>query len=122
MFGFKKKPSPATDPTSILNLLVSLGWLARADADAALEEQRDRLIGQILVQRGLVSAEQLDSALLQQKILRGQIKTKDAAALVLERHAAMHDKIIDAANALKDAAVAATPAAVIAVAAVQRKI
>lgn len=67
--------TPADDQTSLGNLLVLSGLLAVEDLTPLIEEFHatrnvDQLLGQFLVERGVLAEDQLELALLRQKHMR----------------------------------------------------
>lgn len=63
------------DPYSLGNLALKRGYITEEDLEAALSIQRERLqLGQLLVELKKLTPEQLEELLLEQKILRGEIK------------------------------------------------
>lgn len=77
MFGNKRAKAKAKarkDRTSLGRILVDLGYCEPKDLDVALADQAERMpqIGQILIHRDVITEEQLEHALLRQRVLRGQ--------------------------------------------------
>jgi len=63
------------DPNSLGNLALERGFITEADLDAALNIQKERLqLGQLLVEMGKLTMDQLEELLLEQKIRRGEVK------------------------------------------------
>lgn len=66
------------DPYSLGNLALERGYITEDDLEAALKVQRERLqLGQLLVEMKKITQDQLDELLLEQKILRGEIKDQN---------------------------------------------
>jgi len=75
---------PKDDPTSIGNILLSMGVVTREQLIAIREEQameEDRRMGMMLVRKGWCTEEQLDVALAAQKTMRTKGKVGQALAL-----------------------------------------
>lgn len=110
MFNFlKKRPRPDVDPTSLCNLLVTIGWITHAQLSAALQEKKvEEMIGQTLIRMGAISSEQLDEALAQQQLRRHEVHPKDAVLATLDRQTEQQNKIIEGFNELKDKITEAT--------------
>lgn len=64
----------AADPSSFGNLAISRGWISPEDLEQALEVQRQQVpkLGQIMIDIGMLSEEQRDELLLEQRRARGQ--------------------------------------------------
>ena len=79
---------PSEDPTSIGNVLLSLGWITEDQLAKALEIRdggEDRLLGQILLDNRHLTRDQMRQALRQQRKMRGAPKTgNDAHRAVCE--------------------------------------
>jgi hypothetical protein len=72
-------PAPESDPSSIGNLAIELGYITTDELRAAVNVQQQRLpLGRILVEMGKLTEEQLDDLLFEQKVRRGEIKDKEA--------------------------------------------
>lgn len=104
MWGRKKHPDQ--DPTSIANILVSLGWVTKEQVALALSSQRDKLIGQVLIEMGAVTQAHIDHALLHQAHKRGKASNADVAGASLANNMALSDKIIETAKDIGDKAAA----------------
>lgn len=66
------------DPYSLGNLALERGYITKDDLEAALKIQKERLqIGQLLVEMKKLTEDQLEELLLEQKILRGEVKDKN---------------------------------------------
>jgi len=76
----------AEDPSSFGNLAISHGWVTQEDLERALEVQRAQIpkLGQIMIEIGLLSEEQRDELLIEQRQARGQ-KIPTEELLVFER-------------------------------------
>lgn len=77
MFGSKRAKAKAKarkDHTSLGRILLDLGYCEPKDLDEVLADQTERMpqLGQILLHRGTITTEQLEHALLRQRVLRGQ--------------------------------------------------
>lgn len=76
-----KKRSAADDPASLGNILIQLGLITREQLDLALQKQAQAApLGEILVGMGSITQSQLEWALVQQSLARGE---KQAAERVL---------------------------------------
>lgn len=91
--------APAADQTSLGNLLVSAGHLSPEELGPLIEEFNitrnvDQLLGQFLVDRGVITKDELELALLRQRHLRHP--ASDALAQALEitsrRRGRLHDQ------------------------------
>jgi len=102
MFGFMKT-SPAKDPTALLNILVHLGWLTAETAHRALLAKEDKLIGQTLLELGLLTEDQLEEALFQQQVARGKVSIREVAVRTMRRQNKLSDKVLAAVNDLHQA-------------------
>lgn len=76
----------ARDPNSFGNLAIAHGWVTQRDLDQALEVQRMKIpkIGQIMVDIGMLTEEQRDELLIEQRQARGQ-KVTTEELLLFER-------------------------------------
>jgi len=76
----------SADPSSFGNLAISRGWVTQKDLEQALEVQRAKIpkLGQIMIEIGLLSEEQRDEILIEQRQARGQ-KIPTEELLVFER-------------------------------------
>lgn len=78
-----KTRNPVDDPTALVNLLVSLGWVTRDEADFALAthktEHAKLRIGEVLVKTSGLSKGQLAEALFKQRAMRGQLDPEAVA-------------------------------------------
>lgn len=77
MFGSKRAKAKAKarrDHTSVGRILLDLGYCDPKDLDAALADQAERMprLGEMLIHRDVITSEQLEHALLRQRVLRGQ--------------------------------------------------
>lgn len=99
MFNFKR--SPATDPTALLNLLCKFGWITHDQKHEALAKKRTRMIGETLVDLGMIAPHQLDQALIQQQAARGQLKKGELTKLVGEQASKEQEQLIEAARDLE---------------------
>jgi len=69
---------PYTDLTSIGNLAISKGWATREEVARALTRQEMRTpLGEILVEQGVLTAEQLEDLLFEQKMLRSAVRDSE---------------------------------------------
>lgn len=69
------------DPNSLGNIALERGYITEEDLEAALNIQKERLqLGQLLVEMKKITEDQLEELLLEQKIRRGEIK--DQAVLI----------------------------------------
>jgi hypothetical protein len=75
----KRPPlNPVTDPTSIGNILVRLGYCSIEAVFAAVAIQAQRApIGEILVEEGEITRDELETALLEQRVERGEATRKE---------------------------------------------
>jgi hypothetical protein len=97
----RKAPlSPGEDPTSLCNLLISLGWISRDVLSRAIDRKQDELIGQTLIEMKAITQEQLAEALHQQKVARKQIPLRQAVLESLDRQNELQDKLIAGLNSL----------------------
>lgn len=110
LFG-KRRPSPDVDPTSLCNLLVTLGWITTTQLQDALMKKQDELIGQTLISMNLISQEQLDEALARQKLQRKEVTPKDAVVAALDRQSENQNKIIEGFKELREQIVDASSSA-----------
>ncbi len=65
------------DPTSLGCILISLGYATQEEIDQILLEDEGRRIGEALVERGCLTSEQLEAAMLKQSIMRGAVDKRD---------------------------------------------
>jgi len=73
---------PYRDPTSIGNLAILKGYATPEQVATALKKQEERLpIGKILVEQGVLTDVQLDELLIEQKIKRRKLNTREASKL-----------------------------------------
>lgn len=69
---------PESDPSSIGNLAVELGYITMDELRTAVKMQQQRLpLGRILMEMGKLTEEQLEDLLFEQRVRRGEIKDKD---------------------------------------------
>jgi len=64
------KGDPRTDPTSIGNILIDMGYITPAELDRALRD--GVLLGEALRDTGIISEPELRLALLKQRAMRGE--------------------------------------------------
>lgn len=90
-FKFRGSPTDpfsraAADPYSFGNLAISRGWVTPEDLERALEVQRQKVpkIGEIMIEIGMLSEEQRDDLLIEQRQSRGQ-KITTEELLTFER-------------------------------------
>jgi len=74
MLGRKRRRARENDVSSLGNILVDLGYCTAGHIGQMLREQIESmpLIGQMLVERHIITSEQLEHALLRQQVLRGR--------------------------------------------------
>ncbi len=69
--------TPETDPSSIGNLSVEMGYVTLDELQEAVAIQQRRLpLGKILVEMGTLTEDELDDLLFEQRVRRGEIKDK----------------------------------------------
>lgn len=101
MFFRKKSPNPAEDSTSLGCVLVHMGAVTQVDLEACLrvqESRRDKMLGDLLVARGLVTEEVLHLALIRQLELRK--KRVDYAAATTKILDGMRHQVNETATAI----------------------
>lgn len=79
MLGFLKRRTPEEDETSIGNLLVSMGLLTTGELTNIVKEFREskeELLGQFIVRKTAITEDQIEIALLKQRVLRGRADQK----------------------------------------------
>lgn len=92
-----KVDPPESDPSSLGNLAVELGYITQDELKAAVSVQQARLpLGQILVDMGKLTTSQLEELLFEQKVRRGEIR--DKAVLAQYERSRLHKKM----GAIKD--------------------
>jgi hypothetical protein len=67
------KMPPTEDPTSIGNVLIAMGFIAKDDLDALVRDfvsTKDEMLGEFLVKKQAVSKDDVETALIRQKVLR----------------------------------------------------
>jgi ASC-1-like (ASCH) protein len=70
--------TPERDPWSIGNLALKRGYITQDDLSEAVRIQKERLpLGEILMEMGKLTKDQLDELLFEQKVLRGEISKGD---------------------------------------------
>ena len=76
MFGKRKRrqAKAGRDTSSLGNVLVDLGYCSRDSVAQTLRQQIESrpLLGQMLIDQGIITPDQLDHALLRQQVLRGK--------------------------------------------------
>ena len=77
--GKAKYEIAAADETSLGNILVKLGFITQEDLAKAVGIQKSKtpFIGEILVDLKMIRVDQLEFALMQQKISRGKASRKE---------------------------------------------
>lgn len=92
-FWNNKKCNPVKDPTSIGNIMVRLGFLSSNELKAYVKEFKEtteKRIGEFLVEREVITEEQLESALIRQQLLRGD---REALRIIMQRTTVRHERI-----------------------------
>jgi len=67
------KLPPTDDPTSIGNILIAMGFIAKDDLDALVRDfvsSKDERLGEFLVKKQAVSKDDVETAFIRQKVLR----------------------------------------------------
>lgn len=78
LFSRAAEVKPSENPDSIGNLAIEKGYITTDDLAEALRVQRERMkLGQILVDLGKLSEEQLDCLLLEQRLRKGEKVSHD---------------------------------------------
>jgi len=75
MLGILRRKKPEDDPTSIGNVLVEMKLLSESDLERIIEEfkaSKEELLGQFIVRKSAITDDQLELALLKQKVMRGE--------------------------------------------------
>lgn len=93
---------PRQDPTSIGNLAVAKGYATRDQVAEAAKKQEERLpLGEILVEQGVLTHNQLEELLLDQEIARRHLNDYEASKLVRQRK---REKMREVSTSLRDVA------------------
>lgn len=75
MMGFFKRKDPEEDPSSIGNVLISMGLISESELYGIIEEfkaSKEELLGEFIVRKSRITEYQLEFALIKQKIMRGE--------------------------------------------------
>ena len=91
------------DPTSVINILLRRKLVSQEQADDALKYQIEnhRFIGQVLLERGYITGDNLRSVLREQlELRRERYARKDRVAAALKSFELSQDKVLDAARSL----------------------
>lgn len=101
MFGNKRKKAQK-DRSSIGHVLVDLEYCAPQDIIDVLEEQIGQMprLGQMLLDRGMVTKEQLEHALLRQRVLRGESDPAELARYGAEKRREALSEMTDKLRAI----------------------
>lgn len=92
---------PETDPSSIGNLAIELGYITLDELRVAVRVQQQRLpLGRILVDMGKLTEEQLDDLLFEQQVRRGEIK--DKTVITQRQRAKMRRKMTQIKDGFKE--------------------
>lgn len=110
MFGSKRSKAKARadrDGSSLGHVLLELGYCDTTSLYEALAEQSEDTprLGRVLVDRGIITEEQLEHALTRQRVLRGQV---DPSELVQFGAAKRREALREMTDRLRDAADSAT--------------
>jgi hypothetical protein len=101
-----KQLPPEEDPTSIGNILVSMGLLTEEKLAELVEDfkaSKEELLGQFIVRRTELTEHQIEVAWLRQKRLRG--KTNEAVVVrLMEISRTTNERIVNGADQLMMAA------------------
>lgn len=93
---------PRNDPTSIGNLAVSKGYATLEQVAAAAKKQEERTpLGEILVEQGVLTHQQLEELLLDQEIKRRGLSDYEAGQLIQKRR---REKMREVTTSLHDVA------------------
>jgi hypothetical protein len=94
-FWKREKPQASDDPTALCNILLGLGWANQEKIKRALDTKGDRLIGGLLVEQKVITLDQLEDALLRQRMARGKISQKEMTAIQIGRTVKMQSRVTD---------------------------
>jgi len=98
--------NPRNDPTSIGNLAVARGYATKEQVAAAVQKQEERTpLGEILVEQGVITHQQLEDLLIEQEITRQHLTDYDASRLIRDRR---REKMREVSTSLRDVAVSIT--------------
>lgn len=102
MHGMKAESyAPETDPSSIGNLAVELGYITQEELKAAIQAQQQRLpLGKILVDMGKLTEEQLDDLLFEQRVRRGEVK--DKVLITQHQRSKLRRKMVQLKNGFRE--------------------
>lgn len=87
-----------------MSILSSLGWATRDQIVCAFEQKQEKLIGETLVEMGVINDDQLEQALLKQRAARGKISKREHVQQELAHAGRMQEKITSAFQEISDAA------------------
>ena len=94
-----KDLDPYNDPTSIGNLAIVKGYATPEQVKAAVKKQEQRMpLGEILVEDKVLSREQLEELLLEQKLMRAE--SEHQATKMILRH--QRKRIKEVGSALQE--------------------
>jgi len=96
----RKLAKAERDITSLGNILIDLGYCTEAQKIAAIREQSTSmpLLGRLLVDKGVIDQEQLEHALLRQKVLRGHTPPSALKAYGTQKRRHMLNEVKEALN------------------------
>ena len=99
--------NPSNDPTALIALMIKHGLVKEEAVDCVLEKAKasGRKVGEVMVEMGLIDADQLDEALFRQQIARGQ-SNKSAVFDLLRKGKDLQDKLKTSVDGLHQAATA----------------
>ena len=108
MFGARKrrKEKAEKDQSSLGNVLVDLGYCSRPDVHDVLEKQLDTmpLLGELLVSQNVITSDQLEHALLRQRVLRGEEDPQSLKRYGAERRRKAFDEVATRFRTVADSA------------------
>lgn len=96
------KKDPKTDPTSIGNLAIAKGYATEDQVRQAVEFQETKMpLGEILVERGILTESQLEELLLDQEVMRQRMTDLEASKFFFSRK---REKMQEVTHGLQDVA------------------
>ena len=104
-----KTPDPYTDPLSLGNIAIRMGYATREQVESAVRIQQKRLpIGRILVEENVLTEAQLAEILVEQETVKMRLSATQVSHRWRSYRRKFHQEVVDAFQDVAQALKAAT--------------
>lgn len=94
---------PEKDPSSIGNILVSMGLIKQEELEKLVIEFKkteDQLLGEFLIKKSIITTENVELALIKQRAMRNERQTHAAVINAYELSEKVNQKLISTADGI----------------------